>query len=153
MKKRVVTRLGVLLLVVASSLAFAGSAEASLNNTLTTLRSVATGYCVDSNQTGAMYGLSCNGGPYQQWWHWTPTNTWDRLLNNATSRCVDSDSTGHAYTLGCNGGPYQEWIFTYKFNGYEIRSVATGWCLDGNAGGSIYTQPCNGGNYQRWNIA
>jgi len=38
------------------------------------LKTVSTGYCLGSNLTGAMYGRSCNGGPYQQWCHCVPTN-------------------------------------------------------------------------------
>jgi len=153
MRKWITAQIAAVAVAVVAMLAISTSAHASLNQALTPLKSVATGYCLDGNRTGAIYGLSCNGGPYQQWWHFVPTNTWDRLTDNATGRCLDSDGTGHAYTLFCNGGPYQQWILTYKYTGYEVRSVATGWCLDGDSGGSVYTQPCNNGNYQRWNIA
>jgi hypothetical protein len=150
MSKRFVIRMMAVVLAIIGSLAISGTAQA-LNGGPWTWISVSTGYCLDGNQTGAVYGLTCNGGPYQLWEDSTHFGGPDQIRDAELERCLDSDSTGHAYTLPCNGGPFQHWNVVFKGTGFEISNVATGWCLDGNSGGSIYTQPCNGGNYQRWN--
>jgi hypothetical protein len=149
MPKRLGAHLAVLLLAIAGSLAIADGAQA-LNGGPWTWVSVSTGYCLDGNRTGSVYGGGCNSGPYQLWHNYNPDNQGDRIMNEQTSRCLDSDFTGHAYTGYCNNGNYQRWTVVFKGSGYEIRNIATGLCLDGNAGGDIYTWYCNGGNYQRW---
>jgi len=115
-----------------------------------TWQNTATLRCLDSNSSGSVYTLGCNGGDFQLWTN-TPLSFGDQIRDKATGRCLDSNTSGNAYTLSCNGGAFQQWTVTYKGTfGFEIRNVATGLCLDSNANGNVYTLGCNGGNFQRW---
>jgi len=108
-------------------------------------RDVATYKCLDSNTSGRVYTLGCNGGSFQKW-TWNGSKPSVEHRNYATGLCLDSNTSGSVYTLGCNGGNFQRW----RREGLQWINVATGRCLDSNASGSVYTLPCNGGSYQRW---
>ncbi|MDF3145166.1 MULTISPECIES: hypothetical protein [unclassified Streptomyces] len=65
-------------------------------------------HCLDSNASGSVYGISCNGGNNQKWIE-TKTATGWRLKNKATGRILDSNASGSVYTKPDNGGKYQRW--------------------------------------------
>lgn len=111
-------------------------------------RNVATQRCLDSNTSGSVYTLGCNGGSFQKW-TWTGASSSVEHRNYATGLCLDSNTSGQVYTLRCNGGNFQRWRSSGSPNRQWIN-VATGRCLDSNTSGSVYTLPCNGGNFQRW---
>jgi hypothetical protein len=108
-------------------------------------RDVATQRCLDSNTSGSVYTLGCNGGSFQLW-TWTGSSSSVEHRNFATGRCLDSNTSGSVYTLGCNGGNFQRW----RRSGQQWINVATGRCLDSNTSGSVYTLGCNGGAFQHW---
>lgn len=126
------------------------SGPAGLPN-VTTFQSLATGYALDSNFQGSVYGLGRNGGNYQKWYVGLSDYGTVTLRNVATWRCLDSDTQGRVYTLGCNGGSFQKWVVLRRQYGTVVlRNLATGFVLDGNAARSIYTLGENGGSYQKW---
>jgi hypothetical protein len=149
MRLKVTARLMVILAVVAGTVSIGSSAQA-LNGGPWTWVSVSTGYCLDGDFAGSVYGGGCNTGPHQLWFNANPDGLGDRITNYRTGGCLDSNYYGHTYTLGCNGGLYQRWTVVFKGTGYEIKNVATGRCLDGTASGYVYANVCNNGNYQRW---
>jgi hypothetical protein len=124
--------------------------ESALSGGPWTWVNTATLRCLDSNSSGGVYTLGCNGGDFQLWTN-TPLAYGDQIHNKATGRCLDSNTGGSVYAIGCNGGAFQQWTVTYTGTfGWEIRNVATGRCLDSDSGGGVYTLACNSGNFQRW---
>jgi serine/threonine-protein kinase len=116
-----------------------------------TLKSLATGYVLDSNYAGDVYGLKSNGGTYQKWIPAQSDHGTITLTNKRTKRCLDSDTKGKVYTLRCNGGSFQKWFVQQAdFGTIMLRNLATGRVLDGDATRRIYALPKNGGSYQKW---
>lgn len=123
-----------------------GKSESALSGGPWTWVNTATQRCLDSNTSGSVYTLGCNGGAFQLWTN-TPLAFGDQIRDAATGLCLDSNTSGSVYTLGCNGGAFQQWTVRYTGSfGWEIRNVATGFCLDSNTSGHVYTLACNGGN-------
>lgn len=73
------------------------------------IRNKATNRCLDSNTSGSVYPLACNGGTFQQWTVRYIGSLGYEIKNVATGRCLDSDASGSVYTLSCNGGNFQRW--------------------------------------------
>lgn len=118
---------------------------------VTFLRSLATGYALDSNYNGNVYAIPSNYGGYQKWVVNPGAYGGVTLRNWQTGRCLDSNTAGAVYTLSCNGGSFQSWIAEASTYGtVNLRNVATGLVLDGNSAHAVYTLRSNGGSYQKW---
>ncbi|WP_374510995.1 RICIN domain-containing protein [Terrabacter sp. Ter38] len=118
---------------------------------VTYLRSLATGFALDSNYNGDVYAIPSNNGGFQRWIVGPGAYGGVTLRNWQTGRCLDSNTARKVYTLPCNGGSFQSWALEQsRYGTLILRDVATGFVLDGNAAHSVYTGPWNGGSYQSW---
>ncbi|MFI7081622.1 RICIN domain-containing protein [Micromonospora sp. NPDC049903] len=115
------------------------------------LRNVQTGLCLDSNSSGTVYTLACNGGNNQKWYDLPAAPIVHRyiMVNVATGRCLSTNYNGDLYTAACeNSHPLQFWYFLTQPS--RVANELTGRCADNNHSGWAYAEPCNNGNYQRW---
>lgn len=82
-----------------------------INGATTVIKNVGTGYCLDSNNAGHVYSLSCNGTRYQQWFvRQYAAGSAIVLENLATGRCLQQNSSGLYSTQDCNRNLYvQRW--------------------------------------------
>ncbi|MBO4164324.1 RICIN domain-containing protein [Micromonospora antibiotica] len=69
-----------------------------------------TGLCLDSNSSGSVYAIACNGGAYQRWYL---GGTGGMFIHNAaTERCLES-AAGNVTTARCDGSKKgQTWLLS-----------------------------------------
>jgi hypothetical protein len=124
-----------------------------------------TGWCLDSNYSGNVYTLPCNGGNFQNWLM-VPVHQ-----SNDTFAFRDAQTGTCLYDFYINSGlegvrtapcdynaPEQQ--FGESFPAMGVRNFASWWdsrdCLDSNYGtgtvGAAYETPCNGGPWQVWQL-
>jgi hypothetical protein len=127
-----------------------------------------TGMVLDSNDAGAAYANSANGGTYQNWavtqfpglppftGSSLPTTT--TLTDAQTGLCLDGQ-TGAVQSDQCDGQASQQWSVTAAGNpDVVIANTQTGQCLDSSYPdpanppvSSIFTSPCDGSSLtQHW---
>lgn len=120
------------------------------------LVSRATGVCLDSNDVGDVYGLTCNDGTYQEWAADRVGGSASRtymLRNQQTGRCLTFDTVHGIYTDLCSGSdPSQQWTWKGTNASSEWVQRTNGECLDGNDVGHVYTHDCNNGAYQKYRL-
>jgi len=63
---------------------------------------------LDSNTSGNVYTMGCNGGNFQNW-EFDDSGAATTIRNVSTGLCLDSNTSGNVYTMGCNGGNFQNW--------------------------------------------
>lgn len=120
------------------------------------LVSRATGLCLDSNDVGDVYGLTCNDGLYQEWAGDRVGGSTSRtylLRDRQTGRCLTFDTVRGVHTDTCSSAaPGQQW--TWKGTNASSTWVqrTNGECLDGNEIGHVYTLTCNAGPYQVYRL-
>jgi hypothetical protein len=124
---------------------------------------VQTGMVLDSDDTGAVYANSANGGTYQNWTvtqypalpafsgSFPSANT--TLQDAQTNLCLD-DNSGTVQTDQCGADGSQQWSVMAAGNPeVVIANVQTGLCLNSNyqnpadpSVGAIFTSTCDGSN-------
>lgn len=162
-KSRILRVSSVAIAAVALTAAFSAPASATSWYGAYTLKSKATGRCLDSNYSGDTYALPCNGGKYQSWFLDSESASNLGFEDSQTTLCLVADgytgslvstSTGPcATTLG-------SWIGIQNSDGtWTFKSFLSGTlCLDsntngnGNNVGAVYADTCNGGNYQHFYV-
>jgi hypothetical protein len=118
-----------------------------------------TGYCLDSNSTGSVYTLPCNGGNNQNWIVTiAPNNNGALVFQDAQTRSclydfyIKSGLYG-VRTAPCNGNaPWQQYSDTTSHGHDNFLNNYSRYCLDSNYG-SAYETPCNGGTWQAWALS
>lgn len=129
-----------------------------------------TGMVLDSNQAGATYVNSANGGTFQNWalpafpalpgFIGGASAVQTTLTDAQTGLCLD-DNAGAVKTDQCGGQPSQQWSMAAAGATVVITNQQTGQCLDGNflnpalpSDGAVFTSPCNGSSLsQQWFLA
>ncbi|MDF5718811.1 MAG: RICIN domain-containing protein [Rhizonema sp. NSF051] len=111
--------------------------------------SLITGFCLNSNDKGDVYGSMCNDANNQKWNEKPVSSDAFTFTNQETGQCLDSNRKGKVYTSKCNDSDNQKWV---KPNDHSVtfKNVATNQCLDNDKKGNVYTLKCNGGEYQKW---
>jgi serine/threonine-protein kinase len=157
----VVAGLGMAVAAVFASLAAFTPAKALADaNSVSIMRSWATGVCLDSNYDGAAYVLPCNGGNFQNWYIDWGHKVDDEghylveLRDNETDLCLDvtttSTSAAPLTTAPCDWGNSAEvWVWYGNPTVGQYHNEVSGACLDNN-GAALYTLACNEGGNQDW---
>jgi hypothetical protein len=120
-----------------------------------------TGFCLDSNYSGSVYILPCNGGNYQRWNVVSTSNNNYQLQDNQTGLCLYANwnwGTIVPITQGCNSGDADQnfqWVNALgRDGGVEFFGSHRQSCLDSNDSSVYFTGPnCNPYNgYQTWQL-
>ena len=126
------------------------------------LRSVATGRCVDAAGAGTANGTKiqlwdCNGSPAQTWVGTPRPNGGSIIVGAASGRCLDVPgvdiSPGLDIMLSdCHGLANQQWLSSGK-----ALVVYADKCLDADGGGTtngnvVQIWYCHGGANQQWEV-
>ncbi len=121
-----------------------------------TLTSVATGKCLDGNETN-LYPFPPNNGDHQKWiikqMGATQGRKVYRLTSVATGKCLDYNGE-RLYPRGPDDSRTQLWIVDPVNNCadcFTLTHLPTGKRLDGDAE-SLYPFDPNEGNHQKWRI-
>ncbi|WP_081706672.1 ricin-type beta-trefoil lectin domain protein [Nocardia sp. CNY236] len=73
-----------------------------------TIRKAFSNQCLDSNHTGQIYYLECNGGAYQLWESFSGTT---KVRNVATGRYLSYDVSGVVHTSTNASNSQTDWTF------------------------------------------
>lgn len=106
------------------------------------ISNLATGRCLDTNDSGEVYTSACDGRKTQQWQVSGP------IVRNAyTDECLANlESSNGVRTGPCDGSGSQNWLI----NGRVIHNLLTHRCLETNDSGAVYTMAHNTWDYQNW---
>jgi hypothetical protein len=118
----------------------------ALNHGEYTIRNAWTGQCLDSNTSGNLYVLPCNGGNYQVWTMGPIGTGPSQFRDFQTGLCLDSGNGGH--TQSCNGGFYQQWYHASVT--FQIMDNLTQKCIGIVGSGLAGSWNCTTNPDQTW---
>lgn len=104
-----------------------------------TLQNAGSKQFLDSNNDGAVYTSSPNGGAFQRWRMEDKGDGTISLQNVATGKWLDSNTAGDVYTLEGNGGRNQRWTMQAHSTTFGFTNAATGMVLITDSSGLVRT--------------
>lgn len=148
-----VRRLFAMLGAVVFAVIFAGVGVAHAGG-LWTISDAATNRCLDSNYSGNIYTLPCNGGNYQNWNQIQQKNGSYILQDRQTGLCLLIFANG-VRMGGCSSAATDPSYLWYEYGGDYgtiFKNQGYGAVLDSNAAGNVYSSPdwARGNMYQNW---
>jgi hypothetical protein len=158
-------RRGAVILALAAALMASAAGLGFAQGRPGTLRSLASGKCVDlpAGETGdgtELIQYDCHGGPNQQWRIESLGDAGVRIISAMTGKCVGTKprrSGGGAYVVkvACDGSLGELWSVRDDGNGYVLQNIASRLCIDvlgaSNANGTkLLGWRCTGESNQTW---